>query len=241
MVVKTVETIHYEGLGTVRFDRSRRARRMNISIRPDREIRIAIPPDVSLKTAQSFLEKNRDWIVRSLAKIQHVKDAGAEIDYRHFRTREHQLILEPRPSPELLINIARGLIRVQYPSNLAETEDSIQWAIKKGIIEAFRLEAKKHLPPRVALLADRFGFKFNKIFIKNMKSRWGSCSAINNINLNLQLMRFPDELIDYIILHELVHTRIKNHGKLFWQQVAAICPNHMEHRRQLRRFKPIIL
>jgi hypothetical protein len=241
MVIKTLETGHYEGLGTVRFDRSRRARRLNISIRPDREIRVAVPQGVSLKTAKVFLEKNRDWVIKSLAKIQRVENAGTEVDYSHFRTREHQLILEPRPSPDLLINITRGLIRVQYPSNLAETEDSVQWAIKKGIIEAFRIEAKKHLLPRVALLADRFGFECNKVFVKNMKSRWGSCSAKNNINLNLQLMRFSDELVDYVILHELAHTRIKNHGKLFWQQVAAICPNHMEHRRQLRRFKPIIL
>jgi hypothetical protein len=72
------------------------------------------------------------------------------------------------------------------------------------------------LPPKVRTFARQYNFKINKVFIKNMKSRWGSCSAVNNINLNLHLMRLPEHLIDYVVLHELCHTVEKNHGPGFW-------------------------
>ncbi len=82
--------------------------------------------------------------------------------------------------------------------------------------------ARKHLIDRLNLLSQKHGFNYNRVFIKNQKTRWGSCSEKNNINLNINLVRLPDELIDYTILHELVHTRIKNHGRRFWDQMDKL-------------------
>lgn len=82
-----------------------------------------------------------------------------------------------------------------------------------------RQAARRRLVERLNYLADKYGFEYNRVFIKNQKTRWGSCSGKNNINLNVNLVRLPEELIDYTILHELVHTRIKNHGKQFWAQM----------------------
>lgn len=76
--------------------------------------------------------------------------------------------------------------------------------------------AKESLISRLNYLAQKNGFKFNRVFIRSQKTRWGSCSEKNNINLNVNLVRLPQELIDYVILHELVHIKIKNHGKEFW-------------------------
>jgi len=83
-------------------------------------------------------------------------------------------------------------------------------------IEILRFKAKSYLPFRVQELAEQYDFKYNRVFIKNLKTRWGSCSYKNNINLNLHLMRLPDKLVDYVILHELAHTKEKNHGKGFY-------------------------
>ena len=85
-----------------------------------------------------------------------------------------------------------------------------------------RASAKKHLIDRLNYLSQAHGFKYNRVFIKSQKTRWGSCSGKNNINLNINLVRLPDELIDYTILHELVHTRIKNHGQRFWDQLDRL-------------------
>ena len=75
---------------------------------------------------------------------------------------------------------------------------------------------KKSLTKRVEHLANKYGFKYNKLRFKVMKTRWGSCTGKNNISLNILITNLPKRLQDYIILHELVHTRIKNHGKSYW-------------------------
>jgi len=68
-------------------------------------------------------------------------------------------------------------------------------------------------------LAEEYGFEYNKVFVKNQKTRWGSCSERNNINLNIALAGLTDELRDYVLLHELLHTRIKNHSKKYWSEL----------------------
>ena len=99
-----------------------------------------------------------------------------------------------------------------------------------------RVKAKKHLLQRLDELCKRNGFKYNKAFVKNQKTRWGSCSDKNNINLNMNLMRLPDELIDYVILHELVHTRIKDHSHLFWEALGKFFKNPKSLDKKLRQY-----
>jgi len=79
--------------------------------------------------------------------------------------------------------------------------------------------AKRVLIERLDKLSQLNGFSYKKVFIRNQKTRWGSCSAINNISLNVKLLLLPEELRDYVILHELVHTKIKNHSAKFWREL----------------------
>ena len=82
-------------------------------------------------------------------------------------------------------------------------------------IEALRLQARKELPVRLAELAARYGFTYNKVAIKHNASNWGSCSTKGNINLNLNVVRLPKVLQDYVLLHELCHLRHPDHGHGF--------------------------
>ena len=82
-----------------------------------------------------------------------------------------------------------------------------------------RAAAKTILTNQLNYLANKYGFSYNRVFIRNQKTRWGSCSCKNNINLNMNLVRLPGELLDYVLIHELVHTRIKNHSKRFWAEL----------------------
>ena len=94
--------------------------------------------------------------------------------------------------------------------------------IEDVVTEVYRIEAKMHLPKRLSVLAAQHGFSFSKMTIRDNRRNWGSCSSQNNISLNLQMMKLPEELIDYILLHELVHTEIKNHGPKFWQRLDEV-------------------
>ena len=82
-------------------------------------------------------------------------------------------------------------------------------------IEALRRQAKSELPQRLAELATRYGFMYNKVTIKHNSTNWGSCSTRNNINLNLNIVRLPHILRDYVLLHELCHLRHHDHGHAF--------------------------
>jgi len=96
---------------------------------------------------------------------------------------------------------------------------------KFGSLDLGRLNkaaARRKLLHRLEELAEWNGFDYNKAFIRNQKTRWGSCSTSNNINLNIKLILLPDELIDYVILHELLHTRVKNHSRGFWGELDRL-------------------
>lgn len=104
-------------------------------------------------------------------------------------------------------------------------------------VERLRAEAKATLPPRLAELAAAHGFVYNSVRIKNNRSNWGSCSRLGNINLNLRLVTLPQELQDYVMLHELCHLRHPNHGPRFHALLETLCPNHRALQRQLRSFR----
>jgi len=96
--------------------------------------------------------------------------------------------------------------------------------------------SRRKLVSRLNDLSVNHGFEYNKVFIRNQRTRWGSCSARNNINLNLKLALLPDALIDYVILHELLHTRIKNHSRKFWAEMDRIVGNAKKYAKQLKEY-----
>ena len=104
-------------------------------------------------------------------------------------------------------------------------------------VEAMRLEAKRILPQRLAELAGKYSFEYNQVRIKHNVSNWGSCSRKGNINLNLNLVRVPEDLRDYVILHELCHLRHPNHGPDFHALLESLCPGHRAKEKELRRYR----
>lgn len=101
-------------------------------------------------------------------------------------------------------------------------------------LKLLRKRAKKYLPERTRFLAEKHGFNIGRIALRNQKTCFGSCSYRNNINLNINLMNYDFEVIDYVILHELVHTRIKNHSKEFWLELEKYCPEYKNLKKQLQ-------
>jgi predicted metal-dependent hydrolase len=106
-------------------------------------------------------------------------------------------------------------------------------------IEKMREKARAELPPRLLELARLHGFKVNGVRVKHNRSNWGSCSVRGNINLNINLVRLPAELRDYVLLHELCHLRHMNHGREFHALLESVCPGHLELRRELKNWRII--
>ncbi len=223
------------GIGPVVLRRNRRARRLTLRISPGKPVTLTLPYVISAKAALAFLEAHRDWARQMMEKNKTHRPPAVIVDgTKPVQTRAHRLELHPAEGENIRISVRSGLIRIQYPADEPVTSPRVQEGIAQGLIAAYRNEANQYLPKRVKELAGRYGFYYHRVAIKNLRSRWGSCSAANNINLNLHLMRLSDDLIDYVILHELTHTRVKNHSPAFWRELQKFLPDAKEKRKQLR-------
>jgi predicted metal-dependent hydrolase len=102
---------------------------------------------------------------------------------------------------------------------------------------AARARAKKLIVERLKYYNQFYNFKYNRVVIRNQRSRWGSCSANKNLNFNYKLFFIPLELVDYVVVHELCHLKEMNHAKRFWALVSQTIPNYQELRKQLHKMK----
>jgi predicted metal-dependent hydrolase len=172
-----------------------------------------------------FAQQNQEWISKQQQKsIKFLYFDGMPIG------KKHRISLIEDNSK--LIRIKDGNIII----NKYAFPDDIK--VKRSIKRALNLEAKEILPERVNYLANLYGFQFNELTIKPMKTRWGACSNSKNITLNCYLMMLPWNLIDYVILHELVHTIHMNHSDKFWSEVEKNLAEYKQIRKELRIIQP---
>ncbi len=231
------KSINIQGIGEVLFRKSKRAKKINISIKPFEGIVVSFPYYVSYKVAEEAVVSKKDWIYKSIAKMKNYESKKVVFnELSDFSTRQHKLLIQAKNDGNISVTIRDGKIFVKYPSDILVDSEEVQLAIRKGIERALRIEAKEYLPVRVGQFARMFHFSYSQVHCKNLKSRWGSCSTRNNINLNIHLMRLPDEFIDYVILHELCHTVHKNHSKKFWDKLESVFPGSKSVDKKLREF-----
>ncbi len=112
--------------------------------------------------------------------------------------------------------------------------------VRSHIRAILRKEAKAHLPKRIGHLASQHGYEYSSLRFTHASSRWGSCNSNQAISLNIALMSLPFELIDYVLLHELAHTKHLNHSAEFWDAVAITDTEYKAHRKKLKDYNPTI-
>lgn len=218
--------------------KSERARYLSISVKPFAIVKITIPARLSFYEGEKLAYEKIKWIEEHIGKMRKYESQNSLYDGSpRFHTRNHHLELKAASAEKISVKVKNGLIIIKHPLNKDVKSAEVQRAIRKGIENAYKEEAKEYLPKRLNDLSDRYLLPFNELFIKNIKSRWGSCSGRNNINLSIHLMRLPDHLIDYVLLHELTHTKIKNHSKKFWNFLDTLTGNAKVLDKELKYFK----
>jgi len=229
--------LQMEGIGDILFLRNARSKNLRITVKPFEGVKVTLPYNISYKTAINFVSIKKDWIKNSIDKMQDLENKAFTIDEQtSFRTKYHVLKIFPYNKKTFKGFTKSGVFYFYYPDTMDVTSKDVQNHIKTGITWLLRKEAKAFLPFRVAHLAEKYGFSYNRVFVKNIKTRWGSCSGKNNINLNIHLMRLPDHLIDYVILHELVHTLHRNHSRSFWNALDKLCGDSHRLRKEMRSY-----
>jgi len=180
------KTVEVAGVGPVLFERSRKARRLIISVRPSAQVRVAVPSGASFQRAEEFVHAKVDWLQAQSAKMR------------------------------------------AYSQSQGCTKPAVDIIDKE--------EARRKLIARLECLAAQHGFTYNRVFIRNQKTRLGTCSSKNNIGLNIKVSCLPEELMDYVILHELAHTRVKNHGKEFWMLMDELVGDGKAMEKRVREY-----
>ncbi|MFI3331002.1 MAG: SprT family zinc-dependent metalloprotease [Rikenellaceae bacterium] len=220
-------------LGEILLSQSLRAKRISLSVLSSGVVRLSFPKVVAKSEALKFLELKKQWVEQAKSKVQSRKI----IVQMPFSTRSHTLKIVASKTDKFTAKITDSELIFSYPSSLQVRDDRVQDAVKKALIEVYRIEAKELLPRRLAELAREHNFKFSTVSVRNTHTRWGSCSARNSISLSLSLMRLPDYLIDYVLLHELCHTVHKNHGVKFYELLDKVSGgNHKKYNAELKKF-----
>ena len=139
---------------------------------------------------------------------------------------------------QFLANSRLGVMQIVCPPQADFTDENLQNWLRKVIEESLRRNAKSILPPRLEHLSAQCGLSYASVKINSSQGRWGSCSARKNINLSYYLVLLPSHLIDYVLLHELCHTREMNHGERFWDLLNRFTDGKaLALRKELKKYR----
>jgi predicted metal-dependent hydrolase len=223
-----------EEFGSIAVRRNRKATSVRLRVAADGTLRASMPMYAPLFLVKRLVKNSR----KELRKIlqDHQKDvsftSGMQIG------KSHTLLV--RPAKHLRVSRHKQQIIVQLPEDKNLDDDEIIREVRSIAQQALRLEAKSYLPKRLAFLAEKGGFSYQKVRFSHASGRWGSCSTNGTISLNIALMKLPFKLIDYVLIHELSHTIEMNHSERFWRTVAEVDPEYKIHRRDLKQESPSI-
>ena len=198
---------------------------LSLTINENAELIIRAPKRLSIEKIQDFINEKENWINRKKRLIENqIKDVTSNHNKLLYLGNLFPINVEQNASKELFFT------GEEFIANSIEP-DSLSLSIKKWYKNKF----KEIALPRVAYFANKHNLMVNQVRIKNQKTMWGSCSSKNNINLNYLLLMAPMGVIDYVIVHELVHTIHRNHSTDFWDSVESIMPEFQEHKRWLKK------
>ena len=209
----------------LRFVRHPRARRYVLRIDRDGMASVTMPRWGRRSEARAFAAAHVVWIERQrAAQFERQPKIGALAPGSPILLRGVPQPLEVVPTAgEMVLRAGDLHLRADWSRPLGES-----------LVLGLKDLARQELPTRLRELAAECGLSIEHVSIRDQRTRWGSCAASGRISLNWRLVQMPSEVRDYVLYHELMHLRVRNHSPRFWQQVARVCPRYQEARLWLR-------
>lgn len=250
-------------VGEVLFRKDARSRRISIRVRPDKGVTVSVPWLMRYDDGLRFYMQKRDWVIsvkdRQAQQTRRKEQQGFAVGKlssgstvstlmsRIAFVREEEsgssemkvssvAVENVRETGRLFLDLSLPLYSktVSYPGSLPEDGTAELSSVLTGaLVDILRREAHILLPKKLSFFAGRYGFEFGRVAIKHNSSNWGSCSSKGNINLNLNIMRLPELLCDYVLLHELCHLRHPDHGQKFHALLERLCADNLARRQSL--------
>jgi predicted metal-dependent hydrolase len=234
------QILEFDGIGKVVVKRRKGQKSTTLRLSRRGELVLSTNYSTPLYSLKKFVLANKKWLddVRQKSGLMdHIEIydgqiLGAGIKFKLYLPADVE-------EAELDFKYKKGSDEIKILN--AESDELVSLdlterkALEKVVVKALRARAKDALPSRLTQIAKLMNANYESLTVRDTSSRWGSCSSKNDINLSLWLMVLPQKLVDYVLVHELAHTRFKHHGSEFWEEVARYIPNHKDLRKELKR------
>lgn len=200
-------------------------------------VKVRAPKRLKQERIAELVKQKAPWILKKQSEFADVKPAPTPKEFMNgeklpYLGRRYRIKVEKVTQEGVSVKLYQGKFYIEVGSDIAETNR--REAIRTEVVKWYRHHAKGKIKERVKKHQHKIGQEPNSIKVKKQKKRWGSCSSLGNLNFNWRLIMAPMSVIDYIVVHELVHLKHPNHSKDFWQMVEAIVPNYREKEEWLR-------
>src|SRR4051812_4648571 len=217
--------------------RSDRARRARINVSAD-GVEVVVPRRMALRHVAPFVEEKRPWIERTLRRIREAEEAAA------VRLTDGGSVPYLGRVLALAVRVEPGRVR----SHVALRGDTLRVAVGAPGVEPvrdalegwYRRRAREEMAPRLDAACARAGTSYTRLSIRAQRTRWASCSSSGTMSFNWRLLLAPEEILDYVVEHEVAHLEVLDHSQRFWRLVARRSPRYRQHERWLRRHGPAL-
>jgi predicted metal-dependent hydrolase len=213
--------INVPGVGNILVVRRRKSRSIRLSITPSGMVRVSQPYWTPYATSVSFVKRKIAWV-----KTQQDLHQPLLLEDGMHIGKLHHLYFKDR--------LATRITDTDIIVPVRATQEKVLVACEK----ALKIEAETLLTQRLKQLADNYNFSYRDVKMRKLTARWGSCSVRKSITLSYFLIQLPWHLIDYVLIHELVHTKHLHHGNDFWQAFLRIEPKARQYQKDIRQHKP---
>ena len=210
-------------------NKSKKASRARIDIDPS-GVKVVVPEGSSIQP-EEFIERRRDWVLKHYEEVQEILARMPDRDFKEgekfpYLGEDHELVFKDIESSE----IKEGEIRLPH--------EKVNNNSPEEILENFlREKARANIHSVIDQYIDEIEGDFDKVYIRNQKTKWGSCSGKSNLSFNFRLIMAPPEVLEYVVVHELVHLEEPEHSKAFWRKVSDILPDYEKRRKWLKENK----
>ncbi len=234
-MISKKQIISDKDFGKIHFVVRRSARNITMRVKED-GLHITTPPYRSITALLEAIAPFRERLRNVCSEVKPKPfDLNFSIEAECFRLK-----LETSPLKNFTVSMRDETVVIACPAHADFTTDRVQTLVKNAVMRAMRKKAEEYLPPLVQYWSSLFDLPYNKVTISKARSRWGSCSSKRDISLSFYLMLLPAHLMDYVILHELAHTREMNHGPEFWELLNQLTDGKaLALRKELRMHRPV--
>lgn len=234
-MISKKQIISDKDFGKIHFVVRRSARNITMRVKED-GLHVTTPPYRSITALLEAIAPFRERLRNVCSEVKPKPfDLNFSIEAECFRLK-----LETSPLKNFTVSMRDETVVIACPAHADFTTDRVQTLVKNAVMRAMRKKAEEYLPLLVQYWSSLFDLPYNKVTISKARSRWGSCSSKRDISLSFYLMLLPAHLMDYVILHELAHTREMNHGPEFWELLNQLTDGKaLALRKELRMHRPV--